>query len=411
MDMQDDLAPDGGDGLPGSPLGGGGRLDPGISVVTATGDQEFRSVSRAARALTQARQRSKQDQSANPPSADNVSDPRLRREDRGRAAADAPRESAVASLRSATEDLSSETRRANEESLPSEARRAEEGGETEDADPAESPPIEPPRSWTDEDNELWKGLPRATQMRLAERERSRESDFLRRQNETADNLKAVIARELATEQVRREYEAALPALLQSLQDQQADEFADIKSPADIERLAREDRPRYLRWETKQQKVAELQRRLTTAQARSAQDREHWWAAYARRQDELFIEQLPELADSTKAARAQESAVAALKDIGFTEQELGQLWRGQAMLTLRDHKVQRLVLDGIKYRETQQKAKEVVVKSVPPVPRPGVSQPRGAAQDAAIQALSKRLETSGNLKDAAALIAARRKAAR
>jgi len=47
----------------------------------------------------------------------------------------------------------------------------------------------------------------------------------------------------------------------------------------------------------------------------------------------------------------------------------------------------------------------------PAQRPGVAQPRGAAQDAQIQALDKRLEASGSLKDAAALIAARRKAGR
>ncbi|RPH48961.1 MAG: hypothetical protein EHM84_06765, partial [Lysobacterales bacterium] len=50
-------------------------------------------------------------------------------------------------------------------------------GEIESADPAtaELPPIEPPRSWTKEDKELFTSLPRATQERIAERERSRES--------------------------------------------------------------------------------------------------------------------------------------------------------------------------------------------------------------------------------------------
>jgi hypothetical protein len=59
-------------------------------------------------------------------------------------------------------------------------------GETQGDDRAEAPSIEPPRSWTKEDKELFKGLPRATQERLVARERSRESDFLRRQNEAAE---------------------------------------------------------------------------------------------------------------------------------------------------------------------------------------------------------------------------------
>jgi hypothetical protein len=44
-----------------------------------------------------------------------------------------------------------------------------------------------------------------------------------------------------------------------------------------------------------------------------------------------------------------------------------------------------------------------------VQRPGVSQAKGAAQDALVQNLSKKLEASGSLKDATALLRARRAA--
>ena len=111
------------------------------------------------------------------------------------------------------------------------------GERTEGADRQQEPaPIEPPRSWTKEDKELFTSLPRATQERIAERERSRESDFLRRQNEAAEKLKGLTAKEQAVEQARQTYETALPQLLQTLQQQQAGEFADIKSMADVERL-------------------------------------------------------------------------------------------------------------------------------------------------------------------------------
>jgi hypothetical protein len=55
-------------------------------------------------------------------------------------------------------------------------------GETTAGDPAETPSIEPPRSWSKEDKELFNTLPPETQQRVAERERARESDFLKRQN-------------------------------------------------------------------------------------------------------------------------------------------------------------------------------------------------------------------------------------
>ena len=68
---------------------------------------------------------------------------------------------------------------------PPPAQTTDTDRQTPGLDPGAAP-IEPPRSWTKEDKELFTGLPRATQERLAERERSREGDFLRRQNEAAD---------------------------------------------------------------------------------------------------------------------------------------------------------------------------------------------------------------------------------
>jgi hypothetical protein len=86
-------------------------------------------------------------------------------------------------------------------------------GETESADPAaesrpeagtDLPPIEPPRSWTKEDKELFTSLPRATQERIAERERSREGDFNRRQQEAAEKSKALEAERSKAEQARQQ---------------------------------------------------------------------------------------------------------------------------------------------------------------------------------------------------------------
>jgi hypothetical protein len=70
-----------------------------------------------------------------------------------------------------------------------------------------------------------------------------------------------------------------------------------------------------------------------------------------------------------------------------------------------------VHDAVMWRDAQSKAKAASAAKVPPVQRPGVSQPRGAAHDAQVQNLTKRLETSGSLKDAAALLRARRAARR
>ena len=210
------------------------------------------------------------------------------------------------------------------------ANRQDPGERTEGADRQQEPaPIEPPRSWTKEDKELFTSLPRETQEHIAERERSRESDFLRRQNEAADKLKGLTAKEQAVEQARQQYEAALPQLLHTLQQQQAGEFADIKSMADVERLAREDWPRYLLWDLQQKKIADVGAQLLAAQHRQAHEQLAQFADFATREDDLFKEKAPDMADAAKAAELQSKALKVLHELGFDEEkELVPMWNGQ-----------------------------------------------------------------------------------
>jgi hypothetical protein len=287
-------------------------------------------------------------------------------------------------------------------------------GETQSADQeATLPPIEAPRSWTKEDKELFTSLPRETQERLVDRERSRETDFLRRQNEAAEKLKGLSAKEQAVEQTRLQYEAALPQLLQNLHSQQAGEFADVRTMADVERLAREDWPRYLAWDVAQKKIAAVTQEMLSAQQRQAQEKLQQFSAFAKHEDDLFVERVPEMADPDKAAKLQGAAMTVLKDLGFTETELGQSWNGAKDLSLRDHRVQLLIRDATLWREAQQKAKAAAIKPVPPVQRPGVAQGRNASADAEIQNLNKQLERATGMnamRIAAKLTAARRAAA-
>jgi hypothetical protein len=66
---------------------------------------------------------------------------------------------------------------------------------------------------------------------------------------------------------------------------------------------------------------------------------------------------------------------------------------------------------VRFRDAQKAARQASTKPVPPVQRPGVAQPRGAAHEAVVQNLTKRLDQTGTLKDAARLLAERRKAVR
>ena len=186
---------------------------------------------------------------------------------------------------------------------------AEDPGETtESADPdaaaaqAEAePPIEPPRSWTREARERWQSLPRETQEYLASREQERERELRRGQNEAAEMRKAIEAERAAVETARQQYESALPQLLATLQSQVAGEFADIRSVADLERLAAEDWPRYLRWDLQQKKIAAAAQELAAAQQRDQAERQQKFAEFATTQDRLLAEKVPDMADKARAA--------------------------------------------------------------------------------------------------------------
>jgi hypothetical protein len=391
----------------------GGSEQAPTTIVTADGDGKL-SVEAAARALASARHRPREQEQA-----------LGQRQTPASAFAKAGAAGAGVLNAEAAQEFSNAANAASEDAGERDPRiRGDNAlpGETESADPASAsaeastdqdlPPIEPPRSWTKADKELFTSLPRETQMRIAERERSREGDFLRRQAEAAEKLKGLTARQQAVDQARQEYEAALPQLLLTLNDQQAAEFADIKTLADAERVAREDWPRYMRWDLSQKKIAFAQQQMLEAQQRQVTEQLQRFAQFAKRQDELFIERVPEFGDARKAAELQGAAVTVLKDLGFDEAELAASWQGHRDFSLRDHRVQLLVRDATLWREAQQKAKAAVAKPVPPVQRPGVSHPKGAAQDAVIQNLNKQLENASGvnaLRTAAKLVAAKRAA--
>jgi hypothetical protein len=151
------------------------------------------------------------------------------------------------------------------------------------------------------------------------------------------------------------------------------------------------------------------REILGAQARQQSEQQRRFAEFAQRHDDLFKGKVPEMADPAEVAKLQGAAVAVLKQHGFDEAELAASWHGHRDFSLRDHRVQLLVRDAVLWREAKAKAKAAVAKPLPPVQRPGASQGKGAAQDAVIQNLTKKLEASGSLKDAAALLRARRSA--
>jgi hypothetical protein len=295
---------------------------------------------------------------------------------------------------------------AEDSSTEDDAARREDGpGATETDDPApQEPSIEPPRSWTKEEKEAFRALPREYQQTVAEREKARETNFLRSQNEVAEQRKAIEAEREATTRARQQYEAALPSLLQQLHH--SPEFADIQTQADVERMVNEDWPRYVRWDFHQKKIAAVKQELESSQTRQKQEAQQSWEAYAKQEDELYLQKAPEMQDATKRAKTVEAAVNLLKDRGYTDAEINELWSSKLG---RSHKFQTILLDAVRFQDAKKSILEAPRKPLPPVQRPGVSQPNRG--EATLRDLETKLDRSSGmmnqLKAAASLVAAKR----
>jgi len=272
-------------------------------------------------------------------------------------------------------------------------------GETQEADPVavELPPIEPPRSWKKEYKAAFEALPRNVQEQVAESERAREADFLRRQNEVAERQKAFDVELSQMQQVRQQYEHGLQSALQMTLAN--NEFADIRSMEDVEQLARDDWPRWVRYQTHQQKVGMLQQQIAEVKESNRREYLSSWNNFANEQDQLFSEKYPD------AQAQRDAAYSYLQDAGFRPEEIAQSWNTPMW---RDHRMQGVILDAVKYRQAKAKADAAAKAKLPEVVKPGVAAPKANPFKDEIA----RLESKGglSLKEAAKLSQLRRRAA-
>lgn len=285
----------------------------------------------------------------------------------------------------ATPAQESEAAQAADDATPPET---EATGEAQADDPAQQPPLDPPRSWSKEKSAIWNTLDRAAQEYLLEHDREVSKGVRNAQNEAAEKLKGLTAKEQEVEQARAQYEAALPLLLQNLQQIQQGEFSDIKTMADVQKMAADDWPRYVRWDAQQKQIAATYQEVQAAQQRQAQEQSSKFAEYAKEQDKLFADQVPEFADKEKAASLQSKAVELLKSVGYSEDELARLWNSSK--EFRSAGMQRIILDAVRFHDAQQAVKKAQPRQLPPVQRPGVAQPATAGIDQQIKALEKQL---------------------
>ncbi len=303
----------------------------------------------------------------------------------------------------------------NEEALQ-DAAEGEERAYHEQPDPANEPPVEAPRSWSKEEKERFQSLPRETQEYLNRRENERDTALRRGQNDTATLRQNLEAREQALQQQQQQYEQLLPALLQQYQEQQQGQFADIRTQADVDNMARNDWQRFAMWQAHQMKVQNVQQQMQANYQRSQQEYQTKWQQFATNEDNLFAQHATEMNDPEQAKDVAGKAVAYLRDTGFSDDDLNKLWSGQASVSLRDHRMQLMIRDAAIGRAA--KAGVAAKKAAMPASRtlrPGTPAERASDAQVNLDSLSKQLDARDSglagVRNATELLMARRAARR
>lgn len=268
----------------------------------------------------------------------------------------------------------------------------EEETEEQDDQSQDETPVVPPRSWSKEDKEAFAKLPRATQERLAERERGREADFLRRQNEAANLTKGLTAKEQAAEQARKQYEenaqryaTASAQHAKSVTDQLKSDFPEVTSWDAAKQLAASDPVRYGEWQAAYQAAQASINEASAARAEEAringerhQEAVGRYNDYVAEQRQKFLEKAPEFADPKQASRLQaEVRDMLVNDYKITPEELKALWIDGAPISVHDHRFQMLIRDGLRFRKAQAAAakKPSIKKPVTQALKPGAATSR------------------------------------
>jgi hypothetical protein len=282
-------------------------------------------------------------------------------------------------------------------------------GETQEDAPAEKPLRDLPRSWTKDQTDRWNKLDPDMQDYLLEQDRKASAEVRRVQNENAEKLKGLTAKEQAAEQARQQYEEKAKSALKILEREQLRDFPDIKTIEDVRNLSVTDPLRYLQWDAHQKEMVAAHAAVQEANTRQAAEQQASWTQHVQKENALAAEVIPDLADKEKGPALQKRAAERLGNLGFSQEELNALASGKQKLSIYDHRIQQLIFSDLKLSDIQSAKATVAAKPVPPVQRPGTARPQGNA--GVIQALESKLNNSGSLKDAAELLAARRNAQR
>ena len=185
-------------------------------------------------------------------------------------------------------------------------------------------------------------------------------------------------------------------------------IAPEQVPATLAQIARQDPARFARV---QSLIANTQQMFALQQQenrRSAEIARQNFSTRAKVEDARFDTMLKGEPKATQRAVTAEIFSAA-RESGIEPAELMRLFNSEPLM--RNAAFQRMMYDAGKYRLMAKTRDAAATKVLPPVQRPGMARSSSERNHADLRALSAKLSTSGDIKDAVALYNARKASGR
>jgi len=223
---------------------------------------------------------------------------------------------------------------------------------------------------------------------------SRQADYTKKTMALAEKAKAIEAEVSQTRAERERYAMTLAKL---------DEALASTTPAepDWARLREENPAEYAAqredWRQRELDKAAVQAERVRMENESAREQEAQFNAYVETQIEALSTAIPEWKDPEKAGAEKKSLMEYARTLGYTDEDLGQVYDHRLILLLRDAK---RYADAIKKGKQQVATSKVVPKVLQPGSRDTSVRP---SKQKALATERQRLKNSGDVRDAARLI--------
>ena len=288
------------------------------------------------------------------------------------------------------EDQPTEPDPGSEEGAPDEDQASEE---SEGKDEPATPAIEPPSSWDAAAREKWKALSPDLQEFISTREQERERATNTKLQEAAEIRRAVEAQASDTARMRDAYEQRLHAFARHLEASVPEEFREIRSNADLVRLADTNPALVTKFHAWQAQVSSVAQEMAQIEQHKQEEALQARSDVLAREYDAISKVWPDFVDQQKGTAIRQELSAYAKERGFSDQEIQTLVDHRLVLVLKD------AIAGRKAQSSLQQAKQKVnAKPLPKVVRPGSGEQSG--KGVVDRGQAQRVAKGGNMNDIA-----------